>query len=152
MHVDAEAQGAALQRAQQELHRCQQALREREATIAQLQRAGGFAGGGAARPPREAVPPAARQGASGGGGGAALTSFFYEGNDDAAQDAVSHFDFEVTLKSQKATLTVTKESLKIFQKGQMKESYAIKTLKSWSVGEDRIVFKLIDGGQVEIRK
>jgi hypothetical protein len=30
---------------------------EREATIAQLQRAGGFAGGGAARPPREAVPP-----------------------------------------------------------------------------------------------
>ena len=75
MHVDAEAQGAALaderrqrQRAEQELaakdaelQRCQQALREREATIAQLQRAGGFAGGGAARPPREAVPPAARQ-------------------------------------------------------------------------------------------
>ena len=79
MHVDAEAAGAALaderrqrQRAQQEaqqelaakdaeLQRCQQALREREATIAQLQRAGGRVGGGAAGPPREAVPPAARQ-------------------------------------------------------------------------------------------
>ena len=68
MHVDAEAQGAALaderrqrQRAQQELQRCQQALRERETTIAQLQGAGGRVGGGAARRPREAVPPAARQ-------------------------------------------------------------------------------------------
>lgn len=71
---------------------------------------------------------------------------------DAAKDAVSHYDFEVTLKKQKATLTVTKESLKIFQKGQLKETYPIKTLKSWSVGEERIVFKLTDGGQVEIRK
>ena len=56
------------------------------------------------------------------------------------------------MKKKVATLTVTKESLKIFQNGKLLESYAIKTLKSWSVGTDRIVFKLIDGGSVEIRK
>lgn len=69
-----------------------------------------------------------------------------------AKDEVSHYDFQVTMKKQVATLTVTKESLKIFQKGKLLESYAIKTLKSWSVGTDRIVFKLVDGGSVEIRK
>lgn len=56
--ADAEAKDAQLAAKDAELWRCQHLLRDREVTIAQLQRAGGRAGSGAARPPQEAVPPA----------------------------------------------------------------------------------------------
>jgi hypothetical protein len=67
-----------------------------------------------------------------------------------AKDAVSHYDFEVTVKKKVATLTVTKETLKVFQKGKLIESYNIKDIKSWSVGPDKMVFKLNAGGTIEI--
>lgn len=69
-----------------------------------------------------------------------------------AADAVSHFDFEVTHKKKTATLTVTKETLKIFQNGKLMETYPIKSLKSWSVGGDKIVFKTTSGGEIPIGK
>lgn len=69
---------------------------------------------------------------------------------EKADDAISHFDFEVTVKGQLATLTVTKESLKIFQKGKMIAEHKIKQIKSWSVGADKIIFKLNAGGSIAI--
>lgn len=100
-----------------------------------------------------------------------------------ADDHISHFDFEVSVKGQVATLTVTKESLKstldhpeahaskpllelsyqrqlthcvrvfwiaVFQKGKMIAEHKIKTIKSWSVGPEKIIFKLNEGGAITI--
>ena len=69
---------------------------------------------------------------------------------EKAADLVSHYDFDCTIKGKKANLQVTKESIKLFQKGQIKVSHAIKELKSWSVGSDKITFHLNAGGTVSI--
>ena len=61
--ADADAKDAQLAAKDAELQRCQQKLRDREATILQLQRAGRVVGNGVARPPQEAIPPAMHEAA-----------------------------------------------------------------------------------------